>query len=327
MASTTDSPTVHLGSRRTATGVVLAVVSATSFGLSGALGAAMAASGWSAGASVLVRIGIAAALLAVPAALSMRGRWSALRANAHIVVVYGVLAVAGAQLCYFYAVTYLPVGVALLIEYTAPVAVVGWTWAVHGQRPARATVIGAAVAATGLVLLLDLVGGVGELSITGVLWAAGAMVGAATYFIVSADDRLGLPPIALAAGGLTVGGIVLGTAGAVGVLPIATSGDPVQFSTGSVPWWVPALALGLVTAAVAYVTGIAAGRRLGPRLSSFVALSEVVAAVAVAWILLDQVPRGVQLAGAVLVFAGVIGVRAGERTLVADPTGAPTVGP
>ena len=49
-------------------------------------------------------------------------------------------------------------------------------------------------------------------------------------------------------------------------------------------------ALGVVTAAIAYTTGIAASRRLGSRLASFVALLEVVAAVGFAWLLLDQLP-------------------------------------
>ena len=50
---------------------------------------------------------------------------------------YGVIAVAGCQLAYFSAVDRLPVAVALLIEYTAPVAVIAWLWARHGQRPDR----------------------------------------------------------------------------------------------------------------------------------------------------------------------------------------------
>ena len=52
----------------------------------------------------------------------------------------------------------------------------------------------------------------------------------------------------------------------------------------------PLLVLGLVTAALAYATGIAASRRLGSRLASFVALLEVVAASCFAWLLLDQLP-------------------------------------
>ena len=71
----------------------------------------------------------------VPAVVALRGRWSLLRAHAGLLVAYGVIAVAGCQLAYFSAVDRLPVAVALLIEYTAPVAVIGWLWARHHQRP------------------------------------------------------------------------------------------------------------------------------------------------------------------------------------------------
>ena len=80
----------------------------------------------------------------------------------------------------------------------------------------------------------------------------------------------------------------------------------------TVAWWVPVLVLGLVTAGVAYTSGIAAGRRLGSRLASFVALTEVLAAVVAAWLLLGELPRAVQLLGGVLVLAGVVGVKLGE---------------
>jgi len=67
-----------------------------------------------------------------------------------------------------------------------------------------------------------------------------------------------------------------------------------------------------VTAALAYVTGIEAARRLGSRLSSFVALSEVLAALVFSWLLLDQVPHAVQFLGGALVLTGVVVVKLGE---------------
>ena len=74
--------------------------------------------------------------------------------------------------------------------------------------------------------------------------------------------------------------------------------------------------LGLVAAAIAYVTGIAASRRLGSRLASFVALLEVVAAVVFAWLLLDELPRGIQLVGGLLILVGVVVVKVGEKATV-----------
>src|ERR1700760_3548916 len=119
-----DTPVIE-GSRGLGGGVLLAVASATSFGPSGPLATGLFADGWSAGAIVLARIGLAALGLAPFALASLRGRWGLLRGQLAPVLVYGVFAVAGAQFCYFSAVATMDVAPALLIEYTAPAAVVG----------------------------------------------------------------------------------------------------------------------------------------------------------------------------------------------------------
>jgi len=305
---------------RTASGLGFALVSAAAFGLSGALARPLLEAGWSAGATVLVRIALGAVIVVPFGIHALRGRWHLIGRNAGLIGLYGLLAVAGAQFCYFSAVQYMQVGPALLIEYTAPAAVVAWLWAMHGQRPGAVTIAGAAVAALGLVLVLDLLSGA-DLSTIGVLWALAAMVGAAAYFLISADDSTGLPPLTLAAGGLVVGAVVLGGLGLVGLLPMRANTASVDYAGSTVAWWVPLLLLGLVTAAVAYTSGIAAIRRLGSRLASFVALSEVVAGVVWAWVLLDELPRAVQLLGGLLILLGVVGVKLGERATVRpEPT-------
>ena len=110
--------------RRLAGGLGFAMVSAASFGLSGALASGLLETGWSAGAIVLVRVVLAAVLVAPFGLLTLRGRWGLLRRNAGLILGYGLLAVAGAQFCYFAAVSHMEVGPALMIEYTAPAAVV-----------------------------------------------------------------------------------------------------------------------------------------------------------------------------------------------------------
>jgi len=314
MATMTHDAPVAAPRSRTASGLVFALVSAITFGLSGALARPLMESGWSAGAVVLVRVGGAAVLVAPLGVLALRGKWGALRRNAGLVVTYGALAVAGAQFCYFSAVSHMQVGPALLIEYTAPAAVVIWLWLRQGQRPGPVTLVGAGLAALGLVLVLDLLSGA-DLSVPGVLWALAAMVGAATYFVISADESKGLPPLALAAGGLVVGALVLALLGLVGLLPLDRGSAPVTYAEATVAPWVPLALLALVTAAVSYTTGIAAIRRLGSRLASFVALTEVLAGVVWAWLLLDELPRPVQLLGGVLILAGVVAVKLGERTV------------
>lgn len=313
--------THDIGRARMTSGIALALVSAASFGLSGALARGLMDAGWSAAAAVAVRVLLAAAVLVPLAVRQMRGRWPLLRPHLPLIAGFGLVAVAGCQLAYFNAVAHMEVGVALLIEYTAPVAVVFWVWLRQGQRPGRLTALGAVLGAVGLVLVLGIASGA-TVSLVGVLWALGAMVGAATYFVLSARET-GLPATVLAAGGLLLGGLVLLVAGGLGILPFAVSTAPVVLGGSDVPWWLPVLALGLVSAALAYVAGIAATRRLGSRLASFVALGEVLAALAFAWVLLGQQPSGIQLLGGLLILVGVVVVKAGEARVAALSVGVP----
>ena len=315
---TNDARGVSVSSR-TGSGLGFAVLSAASFGLSGPLARGLLDVGWSAGAAVTVRIGLAAVVLLPPALVALRGRWALVRRNAATILLYGALAVTGAQFCYFQAVSSMAVAVALLIEYTAPVAVVCWLWLRHGQRPGRQTLAGTVVAASGLVLVLDVLSGA-SISTAGVLWALGAMAGAATYFVISADEGNGLPPLVLAAGGLVTGAVLLLLLGAVGLVPMRATSTPVTYAGHAVAWWLPLLALGLVTAVLSYTSGIAAGRRLGSRLASFVALLEVLAALVFAWLLLGQLPHALQAVGGVVVLVGVVLVKLGEaRVAVESP--------
>jgi len=317
-ALTHDTPLGDTGTEPAATrltaGLAFAVVSAVSFGMAGGLARGLIEVGWSPGAMTLVRVSLAAVALTPFGLTAMRGRWRLLRGNLGLLVIYGVVAVAGAQFCYFSAVQHMQVGPAILIEFTAPAAVVVFLWLRHGQRPGRMTLAGAGLAALGLVLVLDLVSGA-DLSVRGVLWSLGAMLGCATYFIISADEDNGLPPLVLAWGGLLVGAVGLGLLGLVGLLPMRASTASASYAGMDVAWWAPLAVLGLVSAALAYVAGIAAGRRLGSRLASFVALLEVVASVCWAWLLLGQLPGAVQLLGGALILAGVVAVKAGERSV------------
>lgn len=311
MGTLTNDTTRTRSQQSGTTGLTLALVSALTFGMAGVLARPLLETGWSAGSLVMVRTGVGAIVLLPLGMAALGGRWHLLRRNAGLIAWYGVLAVALTQFCYFSAVRYLQAGPALLIEYTAPAAIVGWLWWRRGERPGTMTLMGGAVAGFGLLIVLDIFSGT-TLSLPGVLWALGAMVGMASYFLLSADNGNELPPMALAAGGLVTGTAALGLLALVGVLPMATSGAPVAYAGVSMPVWAPLLLLAVVTSAVSYATGIAAVRRLGSRLASFIALSEVLAAVLWSWLLLSEIPAAAQLVGGVLVLAGVVLVKLGE---------------
>ena len=292
-------------------GLGLALLSSACFSTSGSFARSLIVAGWSPAAAVTVRIGVAALLLAVPAIVSLRGRWHLLKRDPLALAGYGVVAVAGAQLCFFNAVRYISVGVALLLEYMGVVLVVGWMWARHGQRPTRLIGVGSVVALLGLALVLDLLSDV-RLDPVGVLWGLAASIGLASYFVLSARAGAGLPPLVIASVGMSTGAITLLVLGLVGALPLHATFGTVDVAGRQMSWLVPVVGLSLVAAAVAYVAGIAAARVLGPRLASFVSLTEVVFAVLAAWLLLDELPTLVQLAGGALIIAGVVLVQLGE---------------
>lgn len=293
------------------TGLGAAVLSAATFGTSGAFARSLLDAGWSPAAAVTARVAVAAAVLAVPSALSVRGRAHVVRRAWPLIAVFGLVAVAGCQLFYFQAVAHLSVAVALLLEYFGTILVVGWLWLRHGHRPRRLTVAGSAVAALGLVLVLDLAGD-HRLDPVGVLWGLAAACGLAVYFVLSSRSDTDVPPVLLAGGGMAVGAVVLAVLGAAGVLRMDATTAPVAFAGHRTSWLVPILGLSLVAAVAAYLLGIGAARLLGAKVAGFVGLTEVLFAVLFAWLLLDQVPTGVQLAGGALILGGVALVRVDE---------------
>jgi drug/metabolite transporter (DMT)-like permease len=292
-------------------GLGVALVSAAAFATSGAFGKSLLVSGWSPGAVVTLRITLAALVLLAPALWSLRGRWPALRRNAWVVVGYGLTGVAGCQLAYFNAVTHLSVGVALLLEYLAPVLIVGWLWLRHRQAPRRLTLVGVALAVAGLLLVLDVLGGA-NVSLVGVLWGLAAAICLVLYFLLADHVDDDVPPLALAGGGLAVGAASLWLAALLGVLDLTRGAAQVPLGGNVVPWWLPVLVIALVAAAFAYVTGIAAVRLLGAKVASFVALTEVLFAVLFAWLVLAELPTPVQLLGGALIVAGLVAVRSDE---------------
>ncbi|HEX4288002.1 MAG TPA: EamA family transporter, partial [Trebonia sp.] len=175
---------------------------------------------------------------------------------------------------------------------------------------------GGVAALGGLALMLNLSGS-GGVSLTGVLFALAAAVSMAVYFFLSAatsapDGGDALPPVALTWGGMITGAASIALLGVAGVLPLRFGSASVTLLNTQVSWLVPVLGLGVVAAAIAYVAGIAAARRLGAKLGSFVAIAEVLFAAGFAWVLLHQVPTGMQFAGGLLILAGVVAVRLDE---------------
>ncbi len=294
-----------------AAGLGIAVFSSAVFGVSGSFAKALLGAGWTPGAAVTARLTGAAMILAVPAAVALRGRWYQLRDNWLTILLFGIIGVAANQLFYFHAVSRLSVGVALLLEYLAPVMIVLVLWAASRNGPRSLTVAGTLVSLGGLALVLDLTGAE-RIDVPGVLWGIAAAVCLAVYFVVTAKENETLPPIVLASSGLMAGAALMWLVAATGLMPMKFSAADTRLGPWITPFWVCLGGLVLLATVLGYVSGIVAARALGSKVASFISLTEVLFAVAWAWLLLGELPGVVQLLGGLLIVAGVVLVRMDE---------------
>lgn len=304
---------------RVGVGVLLGLAASLSFATSGPFVRPLFAIGWTPGAAVFWRITIAAVVMLPLGLWTMRHRMRVVVQQWRAIVVFGVAAVATPQLMYFAAVSRMSVSIALLIEYMSPVLLVLVAWARTRKAPTRMVAVGSVVSVAGLLCVLNVVGEIPDA--IGVLCAFGAMIGAASYFVMSA--RLtAIHPAALAAFGLVVGAFALGLAIMVGVLPYHVEFSDTAVLGTTVAWWVPLGVIAIMATAVAYGLGIAGIGLMGERLSSFVGLSEVLFAAVLAALLLGEMPTAIQIIGGVLIVAGVVCVREGavprQHTVVGD---------
>ena len=295
-------------------GFALALTSASSFGLSGSLARSLLDVGWSPAAVVATRVGGAFLILLIPCLFLLRQIGLPTGRRSLRLLAYGLVAIALAQLCFFSAVQYLSVGVALLLEYLAPVMLIGWHWARSHRRPAWPVLAGAALSMVGLAFVLDLRGGL-SLNPIGVAWGLAAAVCLSAYFLLSEENGTDAPihPLLLTTAGTGIGAGVLLAASAAGILPLAAAPGAAILAGQAVGWWLPVLLLILVCAVFAYLSGIVAVRRLGSSLASFVSLTEVIFAVIFAFVLLGQRPGLMQLLGGVLILAGIGVVQRPQR--------------
>ncbi|TDE15735.1 hypothetical protein E1289_36760 [Actinomadura sp. 6K520] len=127
------------GAARTrAWGVGLVLAASVCFGAFGPFGKALIEAGLGPLQAVWLRLATAALVL-VPVAVLLRGRAAAraLRPHTRLLAVYGLTGVAGCQACYFVAASRLPVGVAILLEFSGPVIVLAWLRLVRRARRRR----------------------------------------------------------------------------------------------------------------------------------------------------------------------------------------------
>ncbi|MGH3245761.1 MAG: EamA family transporter [Trebonia sp.] len=294
---------MSLGGTRSV-GLSLGLLSAVSFGTSGPVGKSLIDSGFSPLQAVWVRIcGAAVVLLALVVVLRGRAALGSVRRHWAPVLAYALVAIAMCQALYFIAASRLPVGVAILLEFTGPVLVVGWLGLVRRQVVSRNAYVGVLIALCGLACVVQIWSGV-RLDAVGVAAGLGAACGNAGYFLII--DRLAgsVDALVLTSGGMGVAALALVPLAAPWRAPWHLLAHSVPVGSHQSPGWLLAGALVLVSTVVAYLAGAGAVMRLSAPVAAGVAYIEAVAASLVAWAALGERLTPVQLTGGVIVLVG-----------------------
>src|SRR2546423_1809970 len=107
-------------------GTALILLASVCFGSSGTIAKPTMLAGLTPEQVASARIGLAALVLATVVAVFRPRLLRVRRAEWPLLIGYGLLGVAGVQLCYFVSVGRLPVGIAILLEFTSPVLIALW---------------------------------------------------------------------------------------------------------------------------------------------------------------------------------------------------------
>lgn len=237
-----------------------------------------------------------------------------------LLVGYGIAGFFLVPMLYFVAIARLPVGIALLFEYTAPLLVA--LWARFGQhRKVRPRLwAGLVLSLVGLACVAEVWGNL-RLDGIGVLAGLAAAVLLTFYYVLGARgiqrrDTLSLTTWAFgvsAAAGLLTRAVTVGTGG----------WEPLARTSGGVPVLVLCGYVVVLGSIVPYLLTVGALRHLPATSVSIVGMLEPVIASAVAWVSLGEVLNVAQLTGGVLVLIGVGLAETARTAAVPEPDPGP----
>ncbi|MGQ4488241.1 EamA family transporter [Streptomyces sp. 372A] len=299
---------MHASQGRSA-GLGLALASAFAFGGSGVAAKPLIEAGLAPLHVVWLRVA-GAALVMLPVAWRHR---ALVRGRPVLLLGFGLLAVAGVQACYFAAISRIPVGVALLVEYLAPALVLGWVRFVQRRPVTRAAALGVVLAVGGLACVVEVWAGLG-FDAVGLLLALGAACCQVGYFVLSdqggGEASPGGPepphPVGVIAYGLLIGALVLTVIARPWGMEWSVLGGDTAMDGARVPAWLLLVWIVLLATVIAYVTGVISVRLLSPAVAGVVACLEAVIATVLAWVLLGEHLAAPQLVGGALVLAGAL---------------------
>jgi drug/metabolite transporter (DMT)-like permease len=289
-------------------GYGLVLVAAVLFGLNGGVSRVAMGSALTPETFTTLRITGAMLVFVVYAACFRRSALRRPRGTALLLVMaLGLVGVAALQLTYNVAITRLPLGIALLIEYLAPVLVVLWVRFVRREPVHPRMWLAVALALGGLAVVSRVWNGL-DFDGLGVVMALLAAVSFAAYFLL-AEHNVGFDdPMRVILWAFVVAAVVMNIIQPIWTVPeiggrTSMLGRLDEWSAA--PWLVVAwvVALGTVTP---FFLEVLALRHLAATIVTVVAMLEPVIANVLGWAWFREALTPVQVVGAVAVLGGIV---------------------
>ncbi len=307
-----DAPTL-LPERRTderaRLGYVMVATAAALFAVNGTVSKVVLASGLSSVDLAQIRascaaLGLLAFLLAFARPnLRVTGR------ELLFLLAFGVVGVAAVQWLYFVAIHNLPVGVALLIEFTAPLFVALFARFVYKERIRRRIWIAVALCITGLALVVEVWAGV-AFSTVGVSAALGGAFGLTAYLLMAEHERRDRDAVSLSFYGFLFAALFWAVVQPLWQFPWGVLDDTVSLqgnlSEYSAPVWLLVGFIVVVGTMITFSLLTGALRHVSATRASIVATLEPVLATVVAWLWLGETFGTAQLVGGAVVISGIL---------------------
>jgi drug/metabolite transporter (DMT)-like permease len=252
------------------------------------------------------RVVVALVVLAAILAFARRDLFRPPQGSLPVLVAFG-FCVAPVNGSYYVAIDRLSVGVAISLQYTAPVLLLGVaavSWLRRPQAmamsrpPGRVAWLAAAITLAGAVLVSQAYRGLGRLDAGGLLAAVGSSIFFAGYLLTAeAAGRKGADPATVLVWGFVFAIVFWTFASPLWSWPVEKLSD-VHVSLA-------VLGVGIVGTLIPFFLAVGAVRVLSPAMAGIAATVEPPAAAAFAWLFLGQHLSAVQIAGGLLVLAGV----------------------
>jgi drug/metabolite transporter (DMT)-like permease len=222
---------------------------------------------------------------------------------------YGIFGYAMVQLGYLVSISRgVPLSLALIIEFTAPIWIVLWIKFIRKSAVANQMWLAISLSLTGLILVAKAWRGL-TFDLIGVLGALGAALALAVYFLMSESQGKKRNAQSMAVFGFGFSALFWCIVLPVWNYPfdVFTSSMNLQgrFDQYSLPGWVILAFIVVFGTLVPYLLVINGIRRLSASTSSVIGMSEPVLAGAFAWIWLSQGWSFIQLLGGAVVLVGI----------------------